>query len=65
MARLFRIDENTSRKGMNNEPSKGLILILSKEFIEKHEGKICVESEVGKGLNFHFAIPVNSKVEEK
>jgi len=54
---LFRLDVSTCRKGTENESSTGFGLLLCKEFIEKLGGKISVESECGKGSNFHFSLP--------
>ncbi|MRT92883.1 tetratricopeptide repeat-containing sensor histidine kinase [Ancylomarina sp. 16SWW S1-10-2] len=54
---LFKIDENTSTKGTNNEKGTGLGLILCKEFIEKNGGNIKVTSEVGKGSEFIISLP--------
>jgi PAS domain S-box-containing protein len=59
--KLFLISEKTSRNGTEGELSTGLGLLLCKEFIEKHNGKIWVESEVGTGSIFHFTIPEKSK----
>ncbi len=59
---LFRLDVQTNREGTDGELSSGLGLILCKEFIEKHNGRIWVKSEVGKGSEFTFTIPVSSEI---
>jgi PAS domain S-box-containing protein len=56
LGKLFRIDENYTTSGTNNERGTGLGLILCKEFIEKHSGKIWVESREGEGSTFSFCL---------
>ncbi|MBN1597807.1 MAG: hypothetical protein JW894_05895 [Bacteroidales bacterium] len=55
---LFRIDKSTSTEGTEGETGTGLGLILCKEFIEKHRGKIWVESKVNEGTTFYFTLPL-------
>lgn len=55
---LFNLGENTSRKGTQGEASTGLGLHLCKEFVDKHQGSIKVESEVGKGSTFTVSLNI-------
>jgi len=56
--KIFRVDSKLSTKGTKGEKGTGLGLIVVKEFIEKHKGAISVESEVGKGSEFKFTLPL-------
>jgi len=42
----------------------GLGLSISKRFIEMHDGKMWLESEVGKGTVFYFSIPITDYLDE-
>jgi PAS domain S-box-containing protein len=57
--RLFQINEKTSRPGTEGELSTGIGLLLCKEFIDKHGGRIWAESEPGKGSTFFFTLTSN------
>ena len=54
--KIFKIDSNYTTDGTENEKGTGLGLILCKEFINKNNGKIFVESEIGKGTIFSFTL---------
>ncbi len=55
--RLFKHGENVSRKGTGGEPSCGLGLIITEEFVKLHHGSIVFTSEINKGTTFEVDLP--------
>jgi len=54
--KLFKISEQATTTGTSKERGTGLGLIICKDFIDKHGGRIWVESQPGKGSVFHFTL---------
>ncbi len=52
--RFYRVDAARSREAGGT----GLGLAIAKHLIEAHGGRIWVQSEIGVGSKFHFAVPV-------
>lgn len=55
--KIFDLDKKTSTTGTAGEKGTGLGLPLCKDMIERHGGRIWVESTLDKGSRFHFTLP--------
>lgn len=59
--KLFRIDIPFTTNGTLNEQGTGLGLILCRDMVRMHGGKIWAESRLGNGSSFHFTLPLTEK----
>ena len=55
-AKLFDISQVYTTRGTEEEGGTGLGLLICKELVEKHNGKIWVKSEYGRGSTFYFTL---------
>lgn len=62
--KIFRIDKKHTTPGTANESGSGLGLLLCKDLVEKHNGRIWLESQVGKGTTFTFLLPDKESILE-
>ncbi len=58
ISKLFQIESGFSTVGTANEKGTGLGLILCKEFIKHHNGKITAESKLGEGTKINIFLPL-------
>lgn len=56
ISKLFKLDVSHSSHGTNDEIGTGLGLILCKDFTDKNDSEIYIESEEGKGSIFSFTV---------
>lgn len=61
ISKIFDLSINASTSGTANEEGSGLGLVLCREFVEKLNGHLWVESEEGKGSTFKFTLPLTIK----
>jgi len=58
--KLFKSNEVVTTPGTTGESGSGLGLVICKEFLERNQGSIRVESEPGNGSSFTIELPVSS-----
>ena len=57
LKKLFDLDKPYSNTGTEGEKGTGIGLILCKDFVDYHKGKIWAESKPDSGTGFYFTIP--------
>lgn len=59
--KIFERFYRVTGKNLHTYPGMGLGLFISKEIMERHNGKIWLKSEPGKGSIFYFSLPIAEK----
>lgn len=57
-ARLFKIDKQFSTEGTNFEKGTGFGLLLTKELVERNDGTVYLNSQIGKGTTVIITFPL-------
>jgi len=57
LSKIFDISNSSHSQGTENEKSNGLGLILVKDFVEKNNGTILIESQKGVGTSVIISLP--------
>ena len=57
--KLFNADEVVTAPGTTGESGSGLGLVICKEFVDRNDGEITVESEPGNGSSFIVSLPIS------
>jgi len=58
--KVFRPEEHLTTLGTNEEKGTGFGLSLCKNFVERHHGKMNIESSVGKGTSVFFTLEMDN-----
>ena len=56
--KIFERFYRVTGKNFNTYPGLGLGLYIAKEIVDRHNGRIWFESEIGKGTTFYFSLPL-------
>ena len=62
LGNLFRLDSQVTMPGTSQEKGTGLGLILCKEFVDMHNGRIWATSKPKEGSTFSFSLPRKAKI---
>jgi two-component system, OmpR family, phosphate regulon sensor histidine kinase PhoR len=63
--KVFERFHRASNRSEVNAPGTGLGLAIAKDVVDKHAGKIWLESELGKGTTVHFVVPAAPRQREE
>ncbi|MFA6978820.1 MAG: HAMP domain-containing sensor histidine kinase [Ignavibacteriaceae bacterium] len=57
LEKIFKLNKHITHNGTENEVGSGLGLVITKDLVTRHGGKIWVESSKGTGTSFYFTLP--------